>query len=107
MGRGVASAAAWDHAHVDLLVYLALIAVSGLIVGALGRFALHGKDPMSLPQTILVGIAGSLVGGLIAAAIWGRDNPGYALPIQVACATAIVYVVRRRREGRAERTGFR
>ncbi len=40
--------------------------VSGLIIGLLARFAVPGKDPLKLWQTILLGIAGSLVGGIVA-----------------------------------------
>jgi uncharacterized membrane protein YeaQ/YmgE (transglycosylase-associated protein family) len=40
--------------------------VSGLILGLLARFAVPGKDPLKLWQTILLGIAGSLLGGLAA-----------------------------------------
>jgi uncharacterized membrane protein YeaQ/YmgE (transglycosylase-associated protein family) len=41
--------------------------VSGLIIGLLARFAVPGKDPLKIWQTILLGIAGSLVGGALAA----------------------------------------
>ena len=40
--------------------------ISGLIIGVLARFAVPGKDPLKLWQTILLGIAGSLLGGLLA-----------------------------------------
>jgi uncharacterized membrane protein YeaQ/YmgE (transglycosylase-associated protein family) len=40
--------------------------VSGLIIGLLARFAVPGKDPLRLWQTILLGIAGSLLGGIVA-----------------------------------------
>ena len=40
--------------------------VSGLVIGLLARFAVPGKDPLAIWQTILLGIAGSLVGGLLA-----------------------------------------
>jgi uncharacterized membrane protein YeaQ/YmgE (transglycosylase-associated protein family) len=40
--------------------------VSGLIIGLLARFAVPGKDPLKLWQTILLGIAGSLLGGIVA-----------------------------------------
>ena len=39
--------------------------VSGLIIGVLARFAVPGKDPLKLWQTIALGIAGSLAGGLV------------------------------------------
>jgi uncharacterized membrane protein YeaQ/YmgE (transglycosylase-associated protein family) len=42
------------------------ILLSGLIVGALARFALPGRDPLSIWKTILLGILGSLLGGLVA-----------------------------------------
>jgi uncharacterized membrane protein YeaQ/YmgE (transglycosylase-associated protein family) len=51
--------------------------VSGLIIGALARFAVPGKDPLRLWQTILLGLAGSLLGGVAAAlagAIDGDDT---------------------------------
>jgi uncharacterized membrane protein YeaQ/YmgE (transglycosylase-associated protein family) len=40
--------------------------VSGLIIGLLARFAVPGKDPLKLWQTILLGIAGSFLGGAVA-----------------------------------------
>ena len=42
------------------------LVVSGLIIGLLARFAVPGKDPLKLWQTILLGIVGSLLGGLAA-----------------------------------------
>lgn len=48
--------------------------VSGLIIGLLARFAVPGKDPLPLWQTILLGIAGSLLGGLVAALLGVIDG---------------------------------
>ncbi len=39
--------------------------ISGLVVGALAKFLMPGKDPGGWIVTILLGIAGSLVGGWI------------------------------------------
>ena len=44
----------------SFIVYVIVIALGGLVVGALARLALPGKDPMTLGQTMLIGIAGSL-----------------------------------------------
>jgi uncharacterized membrane protein YeaQ/YmgE (transglycosylase-associated protein family) len=41
--------------------------ISGLVIGLLARFAVPGKDPLKIWQTILLGIAGSLLGGAVAA----------------------------------------
>jgi uncharacterized membrane protein YeaQ/YmgE (transglycosylase-associated protein family) len=78
------------------MLFLLSLIVVGLIVGALARLALPGKDPMTIWQTLLIGIAGSLIGGLIAWAIVGR---GAGLVLSVLCATVIVYFVRRSRGG--------
>jgi uncharacterized membrane protein YeaQ/YmgE (transglycosylase-associated protein family) len=40
--------------------------VAGLVVGALARLFLPGRDPVGCIGTILVGIAGSLLGGFVA-----------------------------------------
>jgi uncharacterized membrane protein YeaQ/YmgE (transglycosylase-associated protein family) len=80
---------------VDLALYLLLIVLTGLAVGALARLALPGPDPMSIPQTTAVGVAGSLLAGLVYWAIWGRGSGGILLAI--VFATLIVYAIRRSR----------
>src|SRR5919198_1977486 len=45
------------------LVWLALI---GLVIGALGRLVLPGRQEISLLATVLIGIAASLLGGILA-----------------------------------------
>ena len=82
----------------DVIVYLLVLALSGLVVGALGRLALPGPDPMTIWQTILVGIAASFFAGLIWWAISGDRNGGGIL-LSVIVAAVIVYVIRRSRGG--------
>jgi uncharacterized membrane protein YeaQ/YmgE (transglycosylase-associated protein family) len=74
-----------------------VLALSGLVVGALGRLALPGPDPMTAFQTMLVGIAGSFIGGLIGWALFGRNGGGILL--SVLGAVGIVYLIRRSRGG--------
>jgi uncharacterized membrane protein YeaQ/YmgE (transglycosylase-associated protein family) len=81
----------------DVIVYLLVLALSGLVVGALGRLALPGPDPMTIWQTILVGIAGSFIGGLVWWLISGRNGGGILL--SVIFAALIVYLIRRTRGG--------
>jgi uncharacterized membrane protein YeaQ/YmgE (transglycosylase-associated protein family) len=81
-----------------ILVYLILLALSGLVVGALARLALPGPDPMGIGMTILIGLAGSFLGGLVTLAITGGRNAG-GIVVAVAAATLIVYLIRRRRGG--------
>jgi uncharacterized membrane protein YeaQ/YmgE (transglycosylase-associated protein family) len=82
---------------VDVLLYLILLGLGGLFVGALARLALPGRDPMTLFQTMLVGIAGSLAAGLLSWLLFGRGGGGVIL--SVAFATLIVYLIRRSRGG--------
>jgi uncharacterized membrane protein YeaQ/YmgE (transglycosylase-associated protein family) len=82
----------------SLIVYIIVLAITGLVVGALARLALPGRDPMSLFQTMLVGLAGSFAAGLISLAIFhGRSGGGILL--SVICSAVIVYFIRRSRGG--------
>ncbi|MEA2151038.1 MAG: hypothetical protein QOD69_2868 [Solirubrobacteraceae bacterium] len=81
----------------SFIAYLIILLLSGLIVGALGRLALPGKDPMSIPQTIAIGVAGSLIAGFIGALLFGRGGGGILLA--VICTAGIVYFIRRSRGG--------
>ncbi|MDQ1512686.1 MAG: hypothetical protein QOC59_528 [Microbacteriaceae bacterium] len=81
-----------------IITYLIVLAVTGLVVGALARLALPGRDPMSIPQTALVGIAGSWgAGALVALLSHGRYTAGFIASF--AGAFLIVYLVRRSRGG--------
>lgn len=83
----------------SLILYLIVLFVMGLIVGAVARLALPGRDPMSIWETAAVGLAGSFVAGLIALAIFhGRNGGGFVL--SVLCATFFVWLLRRSRERR-------
>ena len=75
-----------------MISYIILLLISGLIVGALGRFAIPGPNPMSIPMTILVGIGGTLAGGLVGQLVLGR--PGGFL-LSVLCAALIVWLMQR------------
>lgn len=79
------------------LAFLIVLLLIGLIAGALGRLALPGKDPMSIPMTIGIGIGGSLIGGIVGRLIFGRSGGGFIL--SVAGAALLVYFVRRSRGG--------
>ena len=43
--------------------------IFGLIIGALARLIMPGRDPMGWIATIVLGIVGSLVGGFLAYAL--------------------------------------
>lgn len=74
----------------ELVVLVLVIAVSGLIVGALARLAVPGPDPMSIWRTIALGILGSFVGALVARLL-GLGNGGILLWLLGAVLVLIAY----------------
>jgi uncharacterized membrane protein YeaQ/YmgE (transglycosylase-associated protein family) len=84
----------------DIILYIILLALTGLVVGALGRLLLPGRDPMSIIQTIALGIAASLIAGLIAYYVFDKEE-GAGFLFSVVCAIALVYAVRKMRERNA------
>ena len=75
------------------LVDVVAILLNGLIVGALGRLAVPGPDPMSIWWTILIGIVGSIVGGVVAISL--GFGLGGVFVLSVLAATLIVIAYRR------------
>jgi uncharacterized membrane protein YeaQ/YmgE (transglycosylase-associated protein family) len=89
----------------SVIVYLIVLAITGLFVGALARLALPGRDPMSILQTILLGLAGNFIAGILVWVIWRRGVPGIIL--SVLCSMAILYLLRRSRGGGLSHPGSR
>jgi uncharacterized membrane protein YeaQ/YmgE (transglycosylase-associated protein family) len=53
--------------------------ILGLVVGALAKFIMPGKDPGGVFVTILIGIAGAVVGGFIGSALGLGTVTGFNL----------------------------
>jgi uncharacterized membrane protein YeaQ/YmgE (transglycosylase-associated protein family) len=85
-----------------MIGYIIGLILGGLIVGALGRLAIPGPNPMSIPATIGVGIGGSFIGGLVGYLIFGKNGGGILLA--VAGAALIVWFLQRRGIGGPSRT---
>ncbi|HEX7256261.1 MAG TPA: hypothetical protein VF236_10070 [Gaiellaceae bacterium] len=75
------------------LADVVVILLTGLVVGALGRLAVPGRDPMPLWLTVLIGIAGSIAGGMVAIAL--GFGAGGVFVLSVLAATLLVIVYRR------------
>lgn len=81
----------------ETVAYILGLALTGLVVGALARLGLPGRDPMSIFETMLVGVAGTLIAGVISYYAFDRDAaPG--LLLSIVCALGIVFGVRKLRE---------
>lgn len=72
----------------------------GLVVGALGKWLMPGKDPGGLFVTIVIGIAGALVGGFLAAQLGLGSVTGFdlrSLAIAVGGALLLLFAHRKLR----------
>ena len=74
-----------------MLSYLFALVVSGLIIGALGRLAVPGRNPMGIGMTILLGIGGSLIGGLVTRFLGLGTSLSFVAA--VIAAAGLVYLV--------------
>ena len=79
-------------------------ALFGLIIGAIARFLVPGKQSMSWLMTSVLGIVGSLVGGGISWLIWGNPegtyNPGGWI-MSILGAVLVLLIYSRTMAGRA------
>ncbi|HEX4996701.1 MAG TPA: GlsB/YeaQ/YmgE family stress response membrane protein [Terriglobia bacterium] len=67
----------------------------GLVVGALAKLVMPGRDPGGIIVTILLGIGGSVVAGLIGRALgWYAANQGAGFFASLFGAIAILAVYR-------------
>jgi uncharacterized membrane protein YeaQ/YmgE (transglycosylase-associated protein family) len=82
-----------------MLFFIVSILIFGLIVGALGRLLVPGRNHMGLFVTALVGIGGALLGGFVARLIWKAPATHHLgiFVCEVLGAAAIVALVSGRR----------
>lgn len=70
--------------------------IFGIVVGALARLALPGKQQLAVWMHIVIGVVGALIGGAIWNALGGGDTSGIdwiMLIISVATAAALILIV--------------
>jgi uncharacterized membrane protein YeaQ/YmgE (transglycosylase-associated protein family) len=79
--------AASDIGVWDIIVYI----VAGLIIGALARLLVPGRQSMSVVATIIIGIIAAVVGGLLWNAVF-PDNDGIAWIGSIIVAVVLVWL---------------
>lgn len=73
----------------------------GLVVGALARLLLPGKDPIGIIGTILVGIVGAVIGGYLFSAVFNlNDSGGVAWIGSIIVAMLLLFLYRKMTYGR-------
>jgi uncharacterized membrane protein YeaQ/YmgE (transglycosylase-associated protein family) len=67
----------------------------GLIVGALAKLVMPGRDPGGIIVTMALGIAGALVGGFIGRALgWYGPNDGAGFFVSFVGAVLLLWIYR-------------
>lgn len=74
----------------EWVVFLLLLALSGLIIGGLARLVLPGRETIGVLGTILAGIGGSLIGGIVGRLLFGDTNWLGSLLLAVAGAILLI-----------------
>lgn len=81
----------------SLILYLIILFVVGLFVGALARLLLPGPDPMGLGMTALIGLCGTFSAGLFSWYVLHRHGAG--LLLSLVFSMLVVWIYRRSRGG--------
>ena len=81
--------------------------ITGLIVGALARLIIPGRQPMGILITLLAGIVGSLLGWWAAKNVFNADVSRYPFLWAVGGAVVVVLVVSSATGRRGRRWGLR
>ena len=78
-------------------------AIFGLIVGALAKLLMPGRDPGGIIVTMLIGIVGAVLGGWVGQAVgmYGPDEPaGFIMSTLGAIVLLLLYRTFTRRSNR-------
>ena len=76
-------------------MYVLWMIVVGLIVGALAKLVMPGRDPGGIIITMLLGIAGSMVAGFLGRAVgWYREGDPVGFIASVIGAVILLAVYR-------------
>jgi len=67
----------------------------GLIVGALAKLVMPGRDPGGIIVTMLIGIVGALIGGWLGRAVgWYGPNDGAGYLVSILGAILLLWIYR-------------
>lgn len=75
-----------------MLVYLISVAISGLIVGALARAVIPGRQQIGIVPTIGLGVVGSMLGGIVGALLFGGAARYFGLILAVGAAAGVLWL---------------
>lgn len=69
--------------------------IAGLIIGALAKLVMPGRDPGGIIVTMLLGIAGALLGGWLGQAVgWYRPGQSAGWIVSILGAIILLWIYR-------------
>jgi uncharacterized membrane protein YeaQ/YmgE (transglycosylase-associated protein family) len=74
--------------NVDMLAFIIVLLIIGLIAGAIARLLVPGRDPIGVLGTILLGVAGSFIGGFVSTLV-----EYHTLSVNAFHATGIIWSI--------------
>lgn len=75
-----------------MIGYVIVMAIEGLVLGALGRLLVPGRQPIGCLLTIGCGLAGALIGGVVGRWLWG-ENYAPGLIMGALCSAVLIWVI--------------
>jgi uncharacterized membrane protein YeaQ/YmgE (transglycosylase-associated protein family) len=70
--------------------------IAGLIIGALARLIMPGRDPIGIIGTLILGVVGTILGGILWDAIFpNNDNDGVAVLAGVVVSLILLWLYRK------------
>ncbi|HEX6231144.1 MAG TPA: GlsB/YeaQ/YmgE family stress response membrane protein [Actinomycetota bacterium] len=81
-----------DRVEIDVATILGYVLV-GLVVGALARLLVPGRDPVGLLGTLVIGVIGAVAGGWLAGAVF-EEAAGVDWIASILVAMVLVLLVR-------------
>jgi uncharacterized membrane protein YeaQ/YmgE (transglycosylase-associated protein family) len=76
-------------------MYILWMLIVGLVVGALAKLLMPGRDPGGIFVTMLIGVAGALVAGFLGRSMgWYAENEGAGLIASILGAVILLGIYR-------------
>ncbi len=75
--------------------FIVVLVIMGLIIGALARLLVPGRDPMGVGGTLAIGVIGTLISGFIGRALFGADGRFGSWILALIVTIGLVLLVRR------------
>ncbi len=68
--------------------------IIGLVVGAIAKFLMPGKDPGGIIVTMIIGIVGAMIAGFIGRSLGGYQTQGPGIIASVLGAMLLLFLYR-------------